>query len=74
MMAKLVTAPSLALVSPPDSEPPRVIRAVSSFWTVTAKGHPYHVGFRDVYSGDEAARLSGLHPDRFEAYAAPVPR
>ena len=74
MMAKPVAAASLALVLSPEPESPRVIRAIMSFWTVTERGHPYHVGFRDIYSGDEAVRLYGLHPDRFEAYAPRVPR
>lgn len=74
-MAKNIQGQPPAAV-PESTEPdaPKVIRALMSFWTVTEKGHPYHVGFRDIYSGDEAVRLYGLHPDRFEAYVPPVPR
>lgn len=52
-------------------EPGAAVRALRSQRIVDAKGRPWDVRFRDVYTGDKADFLADRHPSLVETYPRP---
>ena len=54
--------------APVVEAPPASVRATATFRTTDAAGRYWHVGYRGVYTGAEAARLWTLHRDKVEVF------